>query len=71
VVAAKSDFVDSLHFDFRLRPGAAAIGRGLDPGSAHGVALRATAEYVHKAGERPRDDSERPDAGALEYRGGG
>ena len=69
VVAAKTDFVDPADFDFRLKAGAAAIGLGVDPGSAHGVELRATAEYVHQAGQRPRDDSEKVDAGALKYRG--
>jgi hypothetical protein len=68
VVAAKTDFVDPADFDYRLKAGAAAIGRGVDPGSAHGFELRPTAEYAHKAGKTPRGDSEKLDAGALEYR---
>jgi hypothetical protein len=68
VVAAKSDFVDPAGFDYRLRPGAAAIGRGVDLASAYGFELRPTAEYVHKAQKRLRSTSGKLDAGALEYR---
>lgn len=68
VVAARRDFVDLADFDYRLKAGAAAIGAGIDPGSAHGVELRPTAEYVHRAGERARGDSGKLDAGALAYR---
>ena len=68
VVTAKTDFVDPAGFDYRLNQGAAAIGRGVDPGSAHGIALRPVAEYAHKALQRPRSRSAKLDAGALEYR---
>ena len=68
VVTARTDFVDPADFDYRLKAGAAAIGRGVDPGSAQGFELRPTAEYAHKAGKRPRDTSGKLDAGALEYR---
>jgi hypothetical protein len=68
VVAAKSDFVDPADFDYRLKAGASAIGRGVDPGSAQGFELRPTAEYVHKAGKGPRGNSGKLDVGALEYR---
>jgi hypothetical protein len=70
VVAAKTDFVDPADFDYRLKAGSVAIGRGVDPGSAHGFALRPTAEYAHKAQKRTRNSSGKLDAGALEYRGG-
>ncbi len=70
VVAAKTDFVDPADFDYRLKAGAAAIGRGVDPGTAHGVDLRPTAEYVHEAKKRGRNSLGKLDAGALEYRGG-
>jgi len=68
VVAAKTDFVDPAGFDYRLKAGAAAIGRGIDPGSAHGFELRPSAEYAHKAGKRPRSYSGKLDLGAFEYR---
>ncbi len=67
VIAPKSDFLDAADFDYRLRAGAAAVGRGADPGRAHDFALRPTAEYVHPARGRARRGSERLDAGALEY----
>ena len=70
VVLARTDFVNARAFDYRLRAGAAAIGRGVDPGSAHGVELRPTAEYVHGAQQRERARSGNLDAGALEYRRG-
>jgi hypothetical protein len=68
VVAAKSVFVDAAGFDYRLRSGAAAIGRGVDLASAYGFELRPMAEYVHKAQKRLRSTSGKLDAGALEYR---
>jgi hypothetical protein len=70
VVAAKSDFIGPKDFDYRLRAAAAAIGYGVDPGSANGFALRPTAEYAHKTQKRLRSSSGKLDAGALEYRGG-
>lgn len=68
VIAEKSDFVDRAGFDYRLKKGAAAIGRGIDPGSVHGFELRPSAEYAHKAGKWPRGSSGKFDLGALEYR---
>jgi hypothetical protein len=61
-------FVDPAGFDYRLKPGSAAIGRGVDPGSAHGVELRPTAQYAHKAGMSTRSRSGKLDLGAFEYR---
>lgn len=69
VISAKTDLVAPADFDYRLKAGAAAIGRGIDPGVAHGFRLRPTAEYVHKAQGRDRSGSGKLDAGALEYRG--
>ena len=69
VLAAKTDFVDPAGFDYRLKAGVLAIGRGVDPGSAHGFELRPTAEYAHKAATRTRSSSGKLDVGALEYRG--
>jgi hypothetical protein len=68
VTVSKTDFADPAGFDYRLKAGAAAIGRGVDPGSAYGFELRPTAEYAHKAGKRLRSNSGRLDIGALEYR---
>jgi hypothetical protein len=68
VTARRFDFVDPAHFDYRLRARAAAVGRGIELESAHGISLRPTEEYVHKAQNRPRSGSGRLDAGALEYR---
>ena len=68
VVAARSVFVNAAGFDYRLKDGAAAIGRGIDPGNAHGLELRPMAEYVHKAQKRARSSSGKLDLGALEYR---
>jgi hypothetical protein len=65
VIGAKSDFVDPARFDYRLKAGAAAIGRGVDPGNAYGFELRPSAEYVHKAGKRPRGGSGKLDLGAF------
>jgi hypothetical protein len=65
---ARSVFVNDAAFDYRLRDNAAVIGRGIDPGDAHGVELRPRAEYVHRAGARPRSASGKLDLGALEYR---
>ena len=61
-------FVNPGDFDYRLKPGAAAIGRGVDPGSAHGIDLRPTAEYAHKAAMNARNPSGNLDLGAFEYR---
>lgn len=68
VTGRRSDFVDPTNFDYRLKARAAAVGRGTEPGSAHGVELRPAEEYVHKAQGRPRSNSGKLDAGALEYR---
>ncbi len=68
VLVSKRDFVDPANFDYRLRAGAAAIGRGIDPGSARGFELRPSEEYSHMAKKRARNNSGKLDAGALEYR---
>lgn len=68
VTGRRSDFVDPSHFDYRLKARAAAVGRGIEPGSANGIPLRPTEEYVHKAQRRPRSNSGKLDVGALEYR---
>jgi len=67
-VSAKTAFADPAGFDYRLKAGAAAIGRGVNPGSAYGFKLRPTAEYAHKAKTGTRSSSGELDLGALEYR---
>jgi hypothetical protein len=64
----KKDFVDAQSYDYRLRPGARAIGRGMNAGSAYGFLLRPSAEYRHPAQMRPRSTAGRLDLGALEFR---
>jgi hypothetical protein len=66
--AKKADFVDLENYDYRLRPGAKAIGRGVDAGSAYGFLLRPSAEYHHPAQMRARSTSGRLDLGGVEYR---
>jgi hypothetical protein len=65
---AKGEFLDPAGFDYRLKEGSVGIGGGIDPGRAHGVELRPSAEYAHKTGKRLRGRSGRLDLGALEYR---
>jgi hypothetical protein len=65
----KSGFRDPARFDYRLARGAAAIGRGMDPGAARGAKLTPSAEYVHPAKSRPRRNRGGLDLGAFEYRG--
>ena len=60
-----SDFVAPAEFDYRLRPGSVAIGRGIDPGQARGFDLRPIAKYVHKVQGRSRARMEQLDLGAF------
>ena len=64
----KSDFMNAEKFDYRLRPSAAAIGRGGQAGSAYGYDLRPSAEYQHPLRMRVRTSAGRLDPGALEFR---
>jgi len=68
VVGAPGFFADPGRFDFRLKPGVAAI----DAGRAVEGGERSAApefEYVHPAGKRPRKARGQPDAGAYELGG--
>jgi hypothetical protein len=67
LVVPTSDFVAASEFDYRLRHGSGAIGRGIDPGRANGFDLRPAFEYVHRASGRRRSAREPLDLGALEY----
>ena len=68
LVVPRSEFVDAAALDYRLKPDSAAIGRGIEPASAHGFDLRPTSEYLHRSQKRPRRPTGVFDAGALEYR---
>ena len=64
----KGELADAANFDYRPRAASAAIGRGIDIGSAYGVPLRPLAEYQHPLRLRARAPSQRLDLGALEQR---
>jgi hypothetical protein len=68
LTVGKAVFANPADFDYRLKKGAAAIDRGIDPGSAQGSELRPSAQYAHKLGKRPRSNSGKLDLGAFEYR---
>jgi hypothetical protein len=67
LTADRSDFVDAATFDYRLKDGAAAIGRAINLGEVAGFDLRPAAQYVHKAAKRARRTSGSLDLGAIEY----
>lgn len=57
-------------YDYRLKPGAAAIDAGADPGSAEGQALLPVRQYLHPAATEPRTTGgPAPDIGAYESAG--
>ena len=45
MTAVDADLVDIRRYDYRLRPGSQAIGRGIDPGAASGVSLLPAFQY--------------------------
>jgi hypothetical protein len=67
VIAARTDFVDPEDFDYRVKPGAAAMGRGVDPETARGVAHRTPPENASKARTRARTESGKPEAVAPQH----
>lgn len=64
---AKADFVDPDRLDYRLKPRAGGIGKGIDAGSAYGFSLRPAAEYLHPLDMRPRPSSGALDLGAHQH----
>ncbi|HKW94431.1 MAG TPA: right-handed parallel beta-helix repeat-containing protein [Methylomirabilota bacterium] len=66
LVSSQPGLRDRARFDYRLDPRSPAINAGIDPGSANGVRLAPTAQYVHKAGGEPRPTVGAPDIGAYE-----
>ena len=71
LVADRGDLVDAAGYDFRLSPGAAAIGAAVEPGVANGIDLRPSLQYVHVASAMPRSGVDRLAVGAYGYPGPG
>ena len=65
--SAKTDFVNPDKLDYRPRPRAGGIGKGIDAGSAYGFPLRPAAEYLHPLGMRPRPTAGPLDLGAHQH----
>ena len=66
--SSEPGLVDRIHFDYRLAARSPAINAGIDPGTAHGVALAPVAQYVHPASEEPRASRGPIDVGAYAAR---
>ncbi len=67
LVTDKSELLDTVSFDYRLKAGSRAIGTGADPGESHGLNMRPQAQYVHPMQSRPRAANAKPDIGAFAY----
>jgi len=52
-VAQRDDMVSAATGDYRLRAASSLVGKAIEPGSAHGRALRLEREYVHPLQSRP------------------
>jgi hypothetical protein len=63
----KADFVNPDKLDYRLKPRAAGIGKGIDAGSAYGFSLHPSAEYRHPLGNRARPNAGPLDLGAHQH----
>jgi hypothetical protein len=62
----KSEFIAPDHYDYRLRHGSKAADAGIDPGTANGISLTPTFQYVHPLQSIPRKINQRLDLGAFE-----
>ncbi|MBN1671580.1 MAG: right-handed parallel beta-helix repeat-containing protein [Kiritimatiellae bacterium] len=58
---------DQAGFDYRLTAGSPAVDAGLEPGSANGVSLAPTLQYVHAAATEARPAAGALDIGAYEF----
>ena len=67
----KKELMDTVNYDYRLKPNATAIGVGVDPGSANGFSLLPEYEYENKMSLRPREKSKTIDAGAYQFKSQG
>ncbi len=65
LVADKAGFIDAANHDYRLKPTAAAIGAGIDPGKAGGIPLVPELQYVHPCRTARRPRLARPNVGAY------
>jgi hypothetical protein len=65
--AVDAGFLDSPHYDYRLKPDSPAIGVGADPGSAGPFSLAPAVEYVHPLRWRPISPGARIDIGAYQF----
>ncbi len=70
LILERSQLVDAGRFDYRLKPGARAVGGGEDPGDGEGFNLQAQFEYVHPTNHRPRAAKTQPDIGAYSIESG-
>jgi hypothetical protein len=61
--------LDPTNSDYRLDPGSPCVDTGVDPGSAGGVSLVPTAQYVHPASFEGRNTVGTIDIGAYELNG--
>lgn len=66
----KPGLVDVATFDYRLTSGSPAINAGTDPGTANGIPLAPSQQYVHKANTEPRPVVGPLDVGAYEFQPG-
>jgi len=66
LVSANPGFVNAAARDYRLNTGSAAVNAGVNPGSANGVSLTPTKQYVAVASTQARPVSGALDVGAYE-----
>jgi hypothetical protein len=67
MIASSGDLISAKAYDYRLKQGSKAINGGTDPGSANGIALWSTQQYVHSASREARPRLGQVDIGAYEY----
>ena len=66
--ASDAGLVDLTGFDWHLKEKSPAIGAGIDPGSAGGMSLAPSAEYIHPASSKSVKAGGTFDAGAYQFR---
>ncbi|MES1982150.1 MAG: right-handed parallel beta-helix repeat-containing protein [Pseudomonadota bacterium] len=68
MVGTVNDLVSAQTYDYHLKKSSRAINTGIDPGSANGIVLWATQQYVHKSGHETRPRVGAMDVGAYEFK---